>query len=141
MTLDPVLWAEAGAEQEKRRSQDTWEIILADIPVVVTADGYFNGPTTTVVHVVGDQERVATKMLLERVLRIPNAAQMKPADTMRLANVMRALGWEKKENKITINGKQVHGFFRKKLSVDQPTSAPDQPTSTTDQPTSDERQA
>jgi len=45
------------------------------------------------------------------VLRIPTG-QQKTADAMRLSTVMHRAGWERGENKITIYGKQVRGFFR-----------------------------
>ena len=48
---------------------------------------------------------------LTYVLRIPTG-QQKTADAMRLSTVMHRAGWERGENKITIYGKQVRGFFR-----------------------------
>ena len=56
-----------------------------------------------------DQERVASSDLLTYVLEVPVAHQT-TAHTMRLANVMKVLGWERTSNKITINGQQVRGF-------------------------------
>ena len=60
----------------------------------------------------GDQERVASSDLLTYVLEVPIARQTTP-HTMRLANVMKVLGWQRTSNgKVTINGQQVRGYFR-----------------------------
>jgi predicted P-loop ATPase len=119
VTLDQALWPEATAAQEKRRVKDAWEIMLTDIPTIIYDDFRPNEkkqPKKVVIHSVGDQERVATLTLLEDVLRIPNAAQLRQTDTMRLRNVMQALGWQKSENKITLeDGSRVHGYFRDRL--------------------------
>jgi hypothetical protein len=60
---------------------------------------------------VDGQERISTSDLLTYVLRIP-IGQQKTADAMRLSTVMQRAGWGRGENKITIYGKQVRGFFR-----------------------------
>jgi hypothetical protein len=66
-----------------------------------------------IIHVVDDQERVATSDLLTDLLRIPNG-QRNRGHSMRLANAMKRLGWERPpdDKKITIEGKQVRGYFR-----------------------------
>ena len=69
------------------------------------------GSIHRIVHFVGDQERVASSDLLTYRLEVAVAHQT-TAHTMRLANVMKVLGWERTSNKITINGQQVRGFFR-----------------------------
>jgi predicted P-loop ATPase len=108
VTLDQALWPEAMAAQEQRRTKDLWEIKLADI-----AKKDFG---KKIIHVVGDQERIATLTLLDDVLGLHEAWQLKQTDTMRLRNVMKALGWQKSENKITLeDGSRVHGYFRDRL--------------------------
>jgi hypothetical protein len=110
LTLDETLWPDAMEAQEKRRSSDAWEIKLAELSFTdwLFAKGSSN---KTIVHFVGNQKRVSTLTILENVLGIVHAKDLKPTDTMRLSNVMRALGWEKSDNKIWIDGKQVRGFF------------------------------
>ena len=66
-----------------------------------------------ITHLVADQERVASSDLLTYVLEIQVAHQT-TAHTMRLSNVMKALGWERTSNgKVTISGQQVRGYFRR----------------------------
>ena len=117
LTLDETMWPDAGVEQEKRRVKDPWENVLANMPEVVetkrwdAGQNQYVGSTRRIVHFVGDQERVASSDLLTYRLGIQVAHQT-TAHTMRLANVMKVLGWERPSNKITINGHQVRGFFR-----------------------------
>jgi hypothetical protein len=64
------------------------------------------------IHLVDGQERVATSDLMENVLQI-HPSQQTTGYAMRLKNAMKRLGWQRDgENKITINGKQVRGYYR-----------------------------
>ena len=114
------MWTDAGEEQEKRRVKDPWETVLADMPEVVEKkrwDGqtecYVVTETHRIIHLVmSDQERVAAHDVLTHVLEVPIARQT-TSDTMRLANAMKALGWQRTSNgKVVIDGKQVRGYFR-----------------------------
>jgi predicted P-loop ATPase len=111
VALDEALWATAGEAQEQRRMEDPWEIKLAEY----SDWGFVN---KTIVHVAGNQARIATLTLLEDVLGIHQAKDLKQNDTMRLSNVMRSLGWKKPDNKIYIDGKQVRGFYREWIDQD-----------------------
>ncbi len=114
VVLDKSLWPDAGEVQEERRIKDPWEDILADIPSSLSIyDQSGRDTPITIVHRRGGIELVATASLLEHVLRIPRAQQDR-AHTMRLAAVMKLLGWRRGErgNKLTVNGKQVRGYFR-----------------------------
>jgi predicted P-loop ATPase len=111
VTLDASLWDAATEAQEQRRMEDAWEIKLAEFH-----NEDFAKP---VIHYVGNQQRVATMTILENVLGIHQAKDLKQNDTMRLASVMRALGWKRNSsNKIWIDGKQVRGFFREWIDQD-----------------------
>ena len=113
------MWADAGVEQEERRVKDPWENVLANIPEVIEErkwdDEHERCIVTTIhpiIHLFGDQERVATHDLLTYVLEVPIARQTTP-DTMRLAHAMKALDWQRTSNgKVTINDQQVRGYYR-----------------------------
>jgi predicted P-loop ATPase len=119
LTLDESMWSTAEAEQEKRRVKDPWEAVLADMPVEVE-ERYYDDTWKTyrsiahrIIHLDVDQERVATADLLLHALKIEVKHQT-PAQMMRLANVMKKLGWERPSGgKVTINGKRVQGYFRR----------------------------
>ena len=111
LTLDPELWRAAGAEQEKRRTKDPWEQTLANIPEIVETVWANPIEVVKIIHKIDDQERVASAALLTYVLRIA-IGQQDTRHEMRLAGVMKTLGWERGPNKITIAGKQVRGYFR-----------------------------
>jgi len=114
IVLDKSMWADAGIEQEKRRTKDAWEDVLAVIPTEVEIDkgGYYgNTKMQPILDLIEDQERVASADLLLYVLKIP-IGQQGPAHTMRLSTAMKHLGWERGSNKITVRGKQVRGYFR-----------------------------
>ena len=110
IALDETLWPKARDEQEKRRATHPWEDILADIPdrVVLELD-----TTVQIIHRVDGQERVASSDLLTHVLRIP-LGQQRRDQSMQLATIMKLAGWERGSgnNKVTIRGKQVRGYFR-----------------------------
>ena len=104
VTLAEALWPDAEKAQEERRTKDPWEDLIA-------AMGHKTWGTP-IIHVVDNQERVASSDLLTEVLSIPNGQQHR-GHAMRLANVMKRLGWERDGgNKVTIDGKQVRGYFR-----------------------------
>ena len=119
LVLDEKLWPEAMAAQEGRRVKDPWEDFLTDIPLSIpvyseSEEGKKSDveDELTIIHRVSGEERVSSAVLLEHVLKIPPKNRKTP-DSMRLANVMRALGWSRHSNgKLTIDGKQVRGFWR-----------------------------
>jgi hypothetical protein len=118
ITLDEALWPDAEDEQEKRRIKDPWEDIVADVPYSVTyTDAMLTEHTTQLIYgdaddVAGHTERVASADLLMHLLRIP-AAQQKDYYGVRLAKAMKRAGWQRASNgKVTINKKQVRGYFR-----------------------------
>jgi hypothetical protein len=57
------------------------------------------------------REVVATADVLTYVLRVPIDRQ-ETRHSMRLATVMKQAGWIKPDEKITINGKRVRGYWR-----------------------------
>ena len=97
LVLDRALWPDAVEAQEARRVKHPWEDILADIPEFVSSwtnsdDGVSRQVATDIIHHEHDgTERVASIDLLEHVLKVP-AARQTVADSMRLADAMRALG-------------------------------------------------
>jgi predicted P-loop ATPase len=118
IVLDKDLWPEAEIEQEERRVKDPWENIVSNIPERVSLPAP-EGKEPTVVQIVHREdgfEKVISADLLTHVLRIP-VGQQKVSDSMRLATVMRLAGWERDPDrkKLTINGRQVRGFYRKEL--------------------------
>jgi predicted P-loop ATPase len=125
--LDKALWPDAEDEQEKRRVKDPWEDIVEDIPdIVPRLGGDLGNSTIQLVHCTADdatghhEERVASADLLLHLLRIP-AAQQKDFYSVRLAKAMKRAGWQRSSNqKVTINGKRVRGYFRRVERDDQP---------------------
>jgi predicted P-loop ATPase len=97
--LDPSLWGDAGAEQEKRRVKHPWEDILAANIASIrdTGDGF---------------ERIASADILEHVLAIPRG-QQNPSHGRTLAQVMKRIGWmTNPSGRVMINGEQVRGYIR-----------------------------
>jgi predicted P-loop ATPase len=110
LTLDESLWPKARDEQEKRRTKDPWEDIVAIIPAKTPLD--FNGDERGILEIDATEERVASSDLLTFVLRIPIGLQ-KTQDSMRLATAMKNVGWKRNRNgKVSIGGQQVRGYFR-----------------------------
>jgi hypothetical protein len=123
--LDEALWAAAGDEQEKRRQPDPWEDVLQEIPEYAVqkyiSDGKWSEREIPILHheYVSREEAgfvqvasVASTDLLEHVLGVPVAQQV-TSHSMRLANVMQRLGWQRHGNGlVTINKKRVSGYFR-----------------------------
>jgi len=112
ITLDEELWASAAVQQEARRVRDPWEpmlenLSLASVTGPLAGVGYIgNG----IVHVVEGEQRVATAVIFEHVIRIPSHL-LQVTHAKRLADVMRALGWDTKVFKL--EGKTVRGYARK----------------------------
>jgi predicted P-loop ATPase len=107
ITLDEALWPDAAAAQELRRAKDPWE----DKIDAMTYAGTLT-LASAVIYLVDGQERVATEDILENVLQI-HPSQLNRSHTMRLSSVMKRFGWQRDgENKITIKGKQVRGYYR-----------------------------
>jgi predicted P-loop ATPase len=105
--LDEALWPDAAEAQEARRVRDPWEDVLADIPEAIEVS--IGGSPVELNLVYRDYdgtEKVASKDLLEHVLKIPPGHQNR-AHSMRLADAMRALKWQRSTNKkVTINSQQ-----------------------------------
>ncbi|GAB9214368.1 hypothetical protein BDS110ZK18_42860 [Bradyrhizobium diazoefficiens] len=134
LVLDPSLWGEAGNEQEHRRVTDPWEDVLRNMPDVARysyrKDGAWHEGTRNIVHyardedrqastkaVLGDEQRVSSEELLTFVLNIAPGNQQ-TGHTMRLAAVMKRLGWSRHDNGyVTINGQRVKGYYRQKQAV------------------------
>jgi predicted P-loop ATPase len=120
IVLDESLWPDAKAEQEKRRVKHPWEDILAEMPSAVKTDIDLPDSMTSrcqIIHRSDDglgatREVVSSADLLTYVLRIP-VGQQQTAHTMRLAAIMKLLGWARPDSdKVTINGRQVRGYSR-----------------------------
>jgi predicted P-loop ATPase len=117
LVLNEALWAEAGEQQEARRVTDPWEDVLADLPENARhsyfEDGRWREREVKIIHREGDEEKVEATGLLEHVLKIP-AGNLRTSDSMRLATVMRKLGWDRLNGgRLTISGCRVKGYFRK----------------------------
>jgi predicted P-loop ATPase len=104
--------------QEGRRTKDPWEDVLAEIPPTITIfgsseEGESGGEgEIIIIHRIAGEERVSSRDLLEYILKIPPARQSR-FDAMRLAEVMKAVGWNRNTGgKVTIENKQVRGYWR-----------------------------
>ena len=115
ITLDEKLWPAAAEEQEQRRTKDPWEDVVADLPKNISTNASINASPQTIqiIHEDnGGKELVATADLLQHVLSIP-IGQQTSSHGMRLATVMKLAGWERgPSGRVSINGKQVRGYFR-----------------------------
>ncbi len=108
--LDEKLWSTASAEQERRRTIDPWEDILANIPETVDI-GAIEGPTR-IVHCTDDQERVASADVLTFVLAVPVKMQT-TAHGQRLAIIMERLGWQRPAGGTQrVGDKVARGYWR-----------------------------
>ena len=82
--------------------------------------GKSNVGAIKIIHKESDRELVASADLLKYVLSIP-IAQQHTGHSRRLATVMKLAGWERNNSeKVTINGKQVRGYFRPIIRIEQP---------------------
>jgi predicted P-loop ATPase len=124
ITLDPALWGAAAIEQDARRVQDAWEDVLADMPTHAIEDQFgriecFNLAEgqpeeqgyIKIVHTEDGLEKVASATIMRYVLQMRHD-RLPENIAMRLSAVMRQIGWERPENKISIAGKQVRGYVR-----------------------------
>jgi predicted P-loop ATPase len=117
VVLDEALWPDAAVEQEKRRTKEPWEDILAYTPIhrreQYIHDGVMVERVTPIIHFTDDQmEVVATTDLMEHMLKIPVERQ-NHANAMKVSNAMKQLGWQRHDNgKVTIGGRRVQGYFR-----------------------------
>lgn len=118
MVLDEALWGDAGIEQEQRRVKDPWEGLLANIPIWHNeTTGYDENKTpiehlVLIVHIEGPLEIVTAADLMKHLLDIPIARQT-AATAMRLATVMKQLGWDRHKNgQVTVRGERHKGYFR-----------------------------
>jgi predicted P-loop ATPase len=117
LVLDEKLWGEAGIEQEARRITDPWEDVLRDMKEMTTYryhhDGVWHEGTRIIIHHEDKEERVSSEELLTFLLNIAPGNQ-RTEHAMRLATVMKRLGWQRHDNGyVTINGKRMKGYFRK----------------------------
>jgi hypothetical protein len=70
-----------------------------------------------IIHKEPDRDLVTSADLLTHVLNIP-VAQQHSGHSRRLATVMKLAGWERcASEKVTINGKQVRGYFRPTIRI------------------------
>jgi predicted P-loop ATPase len=123
VVLDEALWGDAGKEQEKRRIPDPWEDTLREIhqytlKKYLSSAGQWVEKQVQILyydnvgHDEAGMELVTSADLLEHVLGVP-IAQQTATHTMRLANVMKHLGWQRHSNgQVTVNGKRQKGYFR-----------------------------
>jgi predicted P-loop ATPase len=116
LMLDEGFWGTAGVEQEARRISDPWEDVLREMPEIVKSeyfkDGFWREKEVRIIHHDGDQLRVAAADILEHILEIP-PANVRQEHSMRLASVMRNLGWKRPDNgNVTIGSRRVKGYFR-----------------------------
>lgn len=132
ITLDPSLWGAAGIEQDARRIRDPWEDTLDEMPTHATTNHLDRSEfhyvrhgeaepigAIRIIHRIGQREYVATGTVVKYVLQVPNE-RLTAATTMRLGTVMRQIGWERDANKITIDGKQVRGYWRPARETTEP---------------------
>jgi predicted P-loop ATPase len=110
LVISPDLWNAAAIEAAKRTISDPWDDILATL-VVGKVPGCVDGSQA---DAMGDPEwRVATADLLAEVLDIDKSKQY-PQHSLRLAKVMRRLGWVKPDAAFKIKGKNQNGYRRLK---------------------------
>jgi predicted P-loop ATPase len=125
IVLDRKLWPKVGEEQEKRRVKDPWEDILNNIPTHTE----YTYPSNRIEFIYlkkgeqafddyqqirflskdGSREEVASANLLTYVLKIPTQQQTN-VHGMRLAAIMKRLGWEYR--RVRIDNEQVRGYSR-----------------------------
>ena len=102
LKLPEEMWAEAAAEQDKRRDHDPWDDILVNVKGTIFDVTDASG--------VSQEERVSTAELLTQHLKLP-ADRANDIATKRLSFSMARLGWSKAV--IRIDSKQHRGFCRK----------------------------
>lgn len=121
LVLDQDWWEIAGKEQEARRVADPWEDVLRDMPRSIVLREYEDDDKTEkevvqIIHSDPDRDQIAAADILQHVLKIAPSVQ-RVDHSMRLANVMKHLGWQRPSNgRVTINSKRVKGYLRNKSS-------------------------
>jgi predicted P-loop ATPase len=111
IALDESLWATAAEEQEKRRTIDPWEDILAHIPDKVQIKPGYDEYVQIIYHG-EEEERVATADLLTYVLKV-NPGYQHAGHGQRLALIMERLRWQRpKGGTLRVGGKSVRGYWR-----------------------------
>jgi putative DNA primase/helicase len=111
LVIAPELWDVVAVEQAKRLGADPWEEILSGLVVDGKAMAVVDGSQA---DGMGEPEwRVATADLLAVVLEIPKSRQYK-THMLRLAAVMRRLGWTKPDEPFKIKKKTTNGYRRQK---------------------------
>jgi hypothetical protein len=121
------LWNAASVAQQARVTHDAWEDLierrLAALPDK-TKDGkdtQRDGVYSVGINDNGDREwRVASSYLLGDVVNIPIERQTN-ANTKRLAEVMRTLGWTKPTQTIRVGKQPCRGFTK---PIDEPKAEP-----------------
>ena len=108
ITLAKELWGDAAIEQDRRRTRDPWEDTLPEKlalagAALIHCENLSNGLI---------EERVASATVLSNFLDVPVGRQT-TRDTMRLSVVMKRLGWDRLDHKITIGGQRARGFVRR----------------------------
>jgi hypothetical protein len=101
LKLPEEMWSEAAAEQDRRRDQDPWDDILADVKGTVFDVSEASG--------IGQEERISTTELLTVHLKLP-ADRANDVATKRLSYCMARLGWSKAV--FRVEGKQQRGYRR-----------------------------
>jgi predicted P-loop ATPase len=124
ITLATELWRDAAIEQDARRVQDAWEDVLADMPTHAVEDQFGHIETFTlaegqreeadyikIVYQEDGLEKVASATVIRYVLQMRHD-RLPENVAMRLSAVMKHVGWQRPDNKISIAGKQVRGYVR-----------------------------
>ena len=96
--LPRELWSAAAAEQEERRENDPWEDILANVKGTCVAD---------------NECRVFSQDLLEHQIGVPHAQQTN-AQTKRIGDCMRILGWSGPKQ-MRIGERSGRGYWRQSI--------------------------
>jgi hypothetical protein len=113
LRLPQDLWAAAGVEQEARRISDTWEDVVDDLGLV---PGQGEPGGKCIIRQVGYEQRIATIDYFKCALDMPGWRHNR-FDALRLADSMRARGWERAV--IKVRGKAVNGYRRQvEVAVD-----------------------
>jgi predicted P-loop ATPase len=127
VVLHEDLWGAAGIQQEQRRVTDPWEDALRMIHKQtlqrVLSNGDWIEKPVDILHYsffgTDEIETVSVPALLEHVLNVP-ISQQRSDHTMRLSRTMKRLGWQRNTNGyVSINGKRVRGYFRKRRQLSE----------------------
>jgi len=116
LTLPPELWPFAAIEQEARRVRDPWEPLLEAMTIrsrTPIAGAY---PGYGIIEDAHGELRVSTVDIFRNVLEIDKVGNIEARHARRLADAMRALGWESKLFKT--EGKVVRGYARPRAAAE-----------------------